>query len=180
MARFVTRYNQNGQQYIAFPLDVKYQGDGYITVRNVYVRNIFVNTNNIQNQVNYVFHIDRSLTNYDNATIGALSNVDISTGNYPDILNRDFSLQWEFRLYNENYVSFEVLFDPNQSLYVISRGEFQSELVIEAEENGADLEPITFNLSGVCDSKIITMIDGVDYTNIISVYGRSKTNIQNL
>ena len=178
MAKFITKYNEFGQAFLAMPVTLNYTGEASIIVKQVYIENIFAE-NNPTNSQEYVFEIETSSEDYSDVTPGDLTDFEVPnySTSYSDVLNRNFKVGREFTMNSNNSFTFNVLFQPNTGNNSIRFGDFNGTLKVFCQVVSSVTQAVSISYLATSTLKEITTVDGISYDSILNIMQIDKSNI---
>tara|TARA_R100000951_G_scaffold849_1_gene2649 strand:+ start:877 stop:1455 length:579 start_codon:yes stop_codon:yes gene_type:complete len=188
MARFELR-NIRNKPFIALPLSLSFSGASSIRIKKIFIENIF-NSERLPLAKNFVFAINRQASDYSQATNVQFADYEI---NYTTISNPEitelfgsakFKILNEFSIVGNSIFNFEIIFDPfrlnffeNNQIDIAENGNYFAKLHIHYTEDALPRSPIILNFVGTFTEQDIETIDGVNFTNVLSLQTISKNNI---
>jgi len=178
MAISSIEYTDYGQQYLTLPLTFNNDTGGLVVVNKIYIQNVFEGGVPIDSDL--VLTINESATDYSEASQLYSTDFIVEHVNMNEASNKNFKVGQVVSLEPSTSITFQVEFNPNISKTLINRGSFIGRVVIEYDENGTTKIPFSLNINAECSDKQITLMSGVQYGNISSIFGVSRNKVRKL
>ena len=137
-----------------------------------------------------MFAINRQASDYSQATNVQFADYEI---NYTTISNPEitelfgsakFKILNEFSIVGNSIFNFEIIFDPfrlnffeDNQINIAQPGNYFANLHVHYTEDALPKSPITLNFVGTFTEQDIETIDGVNFTNVLSLQTINKNNI---